>query len=80
MRPGWLPAGAVTPRSTEVYLTLCRLHGHKAVSARRLGEACGLERNTIHNHLLRLRAQGLVAWDPDRRATLRPLYFPREDT
>lgn len=70
----------VAPGSTAVYLAICRLHGHRSLSAPRLAEETGLERTTIHNHLLRLRDAGLVEWDPARRATLRPLYGPPEET
>lgn len=36
-------------------------------------EATGMAKTRVHVHLTRLQRDGLVAWEPHRQGTLRPL-------
>ncbi len=64
-----LPPGALSDSATRVVLAIC--DGERTV--RDIAKRVGLSRSTVHEHLVRLRAKGLVDWAEDRRATIHPL-------
>lgn len=68
------PAEAMHPTRAAVLLALLRTHAHNGrVTVRDISEAVGISTSTCHTHLLALRREGLIAWEPERAGTLRPL-------
>ena len=61
----------VRPSETEVFLAVASQHRPTVRSvAREVGASIGY----VHQRLVVLRAEGLVAWDARKRGTLRSLY------
>lgn len=71
--PRGLPTDAVPQGRTRVYLALVRRHeaGQRTVIDD-LAADVGVCRTTVYRHLLALRDDGLVTWEPDRAGTMRP--------
>lgn len=63
------------PAQTAVLLAVMVIHeAHGLVSIPEIQLATKhASRSTVHTHLVALREAGLVAWEPTRRNTLRPL-------
>jgi SOS-response transcriptional repressor LexA len=60
--------------STAIRVLLAVVDLPRPTSVREVGRACGLSSPaTLHAHLSTLKAAGLVAWEPYRARTLRPL-------
>lgn len=68
---GMRPRGAVSDGRAKVLAALA-LPG--CWSVRRVAVATGLNVSNVYRHLLVLREQGMVAWEPNRSGTLRRLY------
>lgn len=73
-----LPKGAVGPRATRVLLAVIRTHATEGrATVRGVTFAAGYKSTgDVYETLCELRRQGLVAWDPGTRGTLRPLVGP----
>lgn len=64
----------VSPAGTEVLLALVAVHARDGrATVRAVAAAAERGVSATHVHLMRLRGLGLVAWDPPRQGTLRPL-------
>jgi DNA-binding IclR family transcriptional regulator len=61
-----------------VHAALIRMHTLEGrATVRGISRLVGCSISTCHHHLLRLRRVGLIAWEPERQGTLRPLVEPR---
>ena len=60
----------VADRGTRVLLAVVQ---QQRPTVRAVAAAVGLSVNTTHDHLVRLRRLGLVAWEDGKTGTLRPL-------
>lgn len=59
---------------TRVLLSLIRLHStFGRATVRAIAADVGISVGTAHWHLQHLADEGLIAWDPGKRGTLRPL-------
>jgi DNA-binding HxlR family transcriptional regulator len=64
-----LPRGALGDTTTRVMWAV--LDGRRMYGE--LMAVTGLSRVTLHQHLHRLKDEGLVTWEPGKLGTLRPL-------
>lgn len=72
------PSCAISPAQTRVLLALVRVWQRDGRAEVRdvMVEADLSGVGTTHDHLVRLRDRGLVAWEPTLQGTLRPLVAP----
>lgn len=68
---GLRPRGAASDGRAKV-LAVLALPG--CWSVRRVAVATGMNVSNAYRHLLALRAQGMVTWEPNKSGTLRRLY------
>lgn len=69
--------GVMQPTRAAVLAAVIHTHAaHGRVTVRDISRAVCCSLSTCHDHLLRLRRDGLVAWEPERQGTLRPLITP----
>lgn len=75
------PYEAMHPTRAAVLTTLVRLHAAEGrCTVRAIAGEAGISVSTCHAHLLTLRRAGLIAWEPERAGTLRPLVLSRSVT
>lgn len=66
--------GSLGNNRTKVLLALVCLYEQRGrVTVREVADGAGLPLGTTHAHLLRLRDDGFVAWEPHSQGSLRPL-------
>ncbi len=73
------PPCAISPAQTRVLLALIRCYQRDGrATCRSVAEEAGLASvgSVYRHHLPSLRRRGLVAWEPNRAGTLRPLVAP----
>lgn len=67
-----LPVGAIPESTTRVFFALARLQRRQTiVMVRDVAAEAGLSVFPTHRHLRKLKAEGLVAWEPFKTGTLR---------
>lgn len=72
------PYEAMHPTRAAVLTTLLRLHAAEGrCTVRAVADELGISISTCHSHLTALRRAGLIAWEPKRAGTLRPLVVVR---
>lgn len=68
------PEEAMQPTRAAVLVALLSIFAESGrVTVREISDEVDISTSTCHAHLLVLRRDGLIAWEPGRDGTLRPL-------